>query len=278
MFRFLSAFLAVIILTAAGGFTGFAENTSAQASQSAQAVQLPILMYHFIVENRGEHHISPDEFERDLAFLAKNNYTTIGISDLVAFVHEGKPLPKKPVMLTFDDGYYNNYVHAFPLLIKYNAKAVINIIGDHTDIWSNNFYEDMQHGHVTWEHIREMLDSGLVEIGNHTYSMHENRHGRRGSTRKPGEELMTFQRLFGRDINRLQDRVLRETGVTPDAFAFPYHAVCEDAIQVLRILGFRAVFTGAGKSNTITPGNSDCLFDLRRMNRSRFKPAEVLLS
>jgi peptidoglycan/xylan/chitin deacetylase (PgdA/CDA1 family) len=234
-------------------------------------------MYHFLVENRGEHHICPDEFERDLIFLKENGYNTIGISDLTAFVYDNKPLPPNPVMLTFDDGYYNNYVYGFPLLQKYQSKAVINIIGDHTDIWTKNFYEDIQHGHITWEQIREMLDSGLVEIGNHTYSMHQNKHGRKGCTRIEGEELMTFQRLFGRDIQRLQDRMLIETGITPDAFAFPYHAVCDDAVQVLKILGFRVIFTSAGRSNIITPGDADSLYDLYRVNRSRFRSVEQIL-
>lgn len=246
-------------------------------SVAAQTIDLPIIMYHFLVENRGEHHISPDEFERDLAFLKQNGYTTISVAELVAFVYESASLPKKPVMLTFDDGYYNNYLYGFPLLQQYQSKAVINIIGDHADIWSKNFYEDLEHGHATWEQLREMVDSGLVEIGNHTYSLHENRRGRRGCTRKEDEPLMEYQRLFGRDVNRLQDRALRETSTTPDAFAFPYHAVCDDAVQVLRILGFRAVFTGAGRSNKITQGKVESLLDLRRMNRSRFRSVESLL-
>ena len=251
---------------------------SAEGGKSDLSVEVPIIMYHFIVENKGEHHISPDEFERDLAFLKENGYTTITVSDLTAFVYENKPLPNKPVMLTFDDGYYNNYVHAFPLLQMYESKAVISIIGDHTDIWSNNFYEDIEHGHATWYHIREMLHSGLVEIGNHTYAMHLNKNGRKGCMRKNGEELMDYQRLFGRDVQRLQTRVLEECGYSPDLFAFPYHAVCEEAVQVLRILGFRAAFTGSGKSNTITPGDYDCLFDLKRTNRSRLRPVEAILN
>jgi len=269
MKKFLSLIITVII---------FVAPAHANAVQPLQPIELPIIMYHFLVENRGEHHISPDEFERDLVFLKENGYTTIGICDLTAFVYDNKPLPDKPVMLTFDDGYYNNYVHGYPLLQKYGMKAVISIIGDHTDIWSNNFYEDIEHGHVTWTLIREMLDSGLVEIGNHTYSMHQNKHGRKGCVRKDGESLMDYQRLFGRDVQRLQTRILAECGFSPDLFAFPYHAVCDDAIQVLRILGFRAAFTGSGKTNTITPGDADCLFDLRRVNRSRLRPVERILN
>jgi peptidoglycan/xylan/chitin deacetylase (PgdA/CDA1 family) len=264
---FLAAFMLITVIVGDGRHT----------SVGSASVDLPIIMYHFITENKGEHHISPDEFERDLIFLSKNGYNTIGISDLIAFVHENKPLPPNPVMLTFDDGYYNNYVHAFPLLKKYNAKAVISVIGDHTDIWTGNFYEDINSGHMTWAHIREMHNSGFAEFGNHTYSMHLMKHGRRGSSRKDGESLLDYQRLFGRDVNRLQTRFLEETGFAPEVFSFPYHAVCEDAIHVLKILGFRAAFTKSGKSNTITQGDPDCLFDLLRTNRSRLRPVENIL-
>ena len=254
----------------------------AENIDNLQSVELPILMYHFLNENKGEHFISPDEFEQDLIFLKENGFNTIGISDLIAFVYDNEPLPDNPVMLTFDDGYYNNYVYGFPLLKEYNKKAVISIIGDHTDIWSDNFYEDLKHGHITWNHIREMRESGLVEIGNHTYAMHQNRHGRRGCTRKDGESLLDYQRIFGRDINRLQNRVFEECGFSPDVFAFPYHAICTDAIEVLKILGFRAAFTGAqiaaGIPNTITPGDINGLFDLRRVNRSRLRCAEKILT
>ena len=244
---------------------------------AAETVEVPIIMYHFLTENKGELYISPDEFERDLVFLRENSYNTIGISDLVAFVHEGRPLPPNPIMLTFDDGYYNNYVHGFPLLLKYNAKAVISVIGDHTDIWSGNFYEDMEAGHITWTIIREMQASGLVEFGNHTYAMHRIKNGRRGCIRKDGEALMDYQRLFGRDVNRLQTRFIEECGIAPVLFAFPYHAVCEEAVHVLQILGFRAAFTKSGKSNTITQGDQDALFDLRRTNRTRLRSVEAIL-
>jgi peptidoglycan/xylan/chitin deacetylase (PgdA/CDA1 family) len=272
--RVLSLILSAALLAAAVSAN---EESELEFLEPLEPVELPIIMYHFLVENRGEHHISPEEFERDLVFLRDNGYNTIGISDLTAFVYDNKPLPENPVMLTFDDGYYNNYKYGFPLLKKHSSKAVISIIGDHTDIWSSNFYEDIEHGHMIWEQIREMLRSGFVEIGNHTYSMHQNKHGRRGCTRKDGESLLDYQRLFGRDVNRLQNRIFEECGFTPDVFAFPYHAVCDDAIAVLQILGFRAAFTGAGKSNTITPGDVDCLFNLRRVNRSRLRPVENIL-
>jgi predicted deacetylase len=72
--------------------------------------------------------------------------------------------------------------------------------------------------------------------------------------------------------------MLEECGYDMDSFAFPYHAVCNEAIQVLKILGFRAAFTESGKYNCITQGDIDCLYDLRRVNRSRLRSAEMILS
>ncbi|MCL1832233.1 MAG: polysaccharide deacetylase family protein [Oscillospiraceae bacterium] len=242
-------------------------------------VQLPILMYHFIVENRGDLHICPTEFERDLRFLQENGYNTVGVTDLYEFVYAGVPLPPNPVMLTFDDGYYNNYHYAFPLLQEYNAKAVIFVIGAHADIWSENFYEDTHSGHLTWEQIREMSDSGLVEFGGHTYDMHKLR-GRKGVARWEGENLWEFQRVFGRDTQKFNDRFAEELGYTPTAFAFPFHEVCDDAANVLQILGYRALFTYRAKNtrNELIAGEPDCLLNLYRMNRSRLRSAQDILS
>jgi peptidoglycan/xylan/chitin deacetylase (PgdA/CDA1 family) len=182
-------------------------------------------------------------------------------------------------MLTFDDGYYNNYHYAFPLLQEYNAKAVIFIIGGHTDIWSENFYEDIQSGHLTWEQIRTMSDSGLVEFGGHTYDMHKMR-CRKGAARTEGENLLDYQRIFGRDTQKLNDRFTEEIGFAPNAFAFPFHEVCEDAKGVLRTLGYRALFTYRGKNatNEIVAGDPDCLLNLYRINRSRLRSAEDILA
>jgi peptidoglycan/xylan/chitin deacetylase (PgdA/CDA1 family) len=244
-------------------------------------VNLPILMYHFVVENRGDLHICPYEFERDLAFLRENGYSTIGVSELIDFVYLGVPLPPNPVMLTFDDGYYNNYHYVFPLLREYDMKAVIFIIANHTDIWSENFYEDLHAGHLTWEQIREMQDSGHVEFGGHTYNMHKVRDedGRRGAARMDGECLCEFERVFGRDTQRLNERFAEETGLVPNTFAFPFHEVCEDAIRVLQAHGYRAFFTyrGTNARNRIAVGDRDSLLNLYRVNRSMTRNAQMIL-
>ena len=83
------------------------------------SVRVPILMYHSILKDsarQGKYVISPAVLAADLDALQVKGYTAITVSDLLAYVQDGADLPEKPVMITFDDGYYNNYIYAYPLL------------------------------------------------------------------------------------------------------------------------------------------------------------------
>ena len=94
----------------------------------AEDIRLPVIMYHGLCtkkEKRGRYMIDPDCFEQDLIYLKNNGFQTILVSELVSHFENNTPLPEKPVLLTFDDGYLNNYTIAFPLLKKYNMKAVL---------------------------------------------------------------------------------------------------------------------------------------------------------
>ena len=85
----------------------------------SETVKVPIIMYHGLIKDSSlqtEYFISPDRFEEDLKYIKENGYTPVFMSDLIDFVYENKPLPEKPVVLSFDDGYYNNYCYAYPLL------------------------------------------------------------------------------------------------------------------------------------------------------------------
>ena len=77
------------------------------------SVRVPILMYHSILRDSarqgGKYVISPAVLAADLDALQEKGYTAVTVSDLLAYVQDGADLPEKPVMITFDDGYYNNY-------------------------------------------------------------------------------------------------------------------------------------------------------------------------
>lgn len=249
----------------------------AAAPAGGEAVPLPIFLYHIISPKKTyQYGITPDEFESDLAFLSQNGYSTITMTQLIDSVDSGGSLPPKPVILSFDDGYYNNYVYAFPLLKKYRASMVLSIIGKSTDDFSSRPSDSLSYAHVTWAQIDEMLDSGLVEVQNHTYNLHEISGGRTGCMRKPGESPERYEKVVADDVGRLQKEIAERTGFTPNTFAYPYGKSSESTDDILKKLGFRATLSCDYGVNLIG-GDPDGLFGLRRIERTHGRSVESVL-
>lgn len=170
-----------VVLSVLFVFCPFAAHAAGESDPAADPVLLPIIMYHEVKPNKsGKDAIQPWEFEADLKWLADNGYTTIVMADLIAYVRDGTPLPEKPIILSFDDGYYNNYVYVLPLLQQYSARIVLSLLGRNTDDFTEWPSESIDYAHVTWDQLNEMLDTGLVEVQNHSYDLHaytSERHG-----------------------------------------------------------------------------------------------------
>ena len=142
----------------------------------------------------------PDMLERQILFLKANGYTPISLEELTTAYRAGKSSIQKPVMLTFDDGYLDNYQNLFPLLKKYNVPALIFLITDRVGTPE----------YMSWDQIKEMQDSGLVSFGSHSLS-----HRRLRSL--PDEEIV-------REITESK-RVLEEKlGRPVTAFCYPFGA------------------------------------------------------
>lgn len=137
--------------------------------------QVPIITYHSVVENpTSNSEISPETFEMQIKTLKELGYTSILFEDLVAYVENGIELPEKPICITFDDGYLNNYEITYPILQKYQMKATIFVIG--VSVGSLTNYKDTNYPitpHFTYEQAIEMMNSGLISIQSHTYDMHQ---------------------------------------------------------------------------------------------------------
>ena len=97
-----------------------------------EGVFLPILMYHSVLKDpskTGKYVITPESLEEDLRYLQQHGYRTVVMQDVIDFVYNGVQLPEKPVVLTFDDGFYNNLTYLLPLLIEYDMKAIVAPVG-----------------------------------------------------------------------------------------------------------------------------------------------------
>lgn len=248
------------------------------ASSADVGIKLPILMYHGIRKDssaQNKYVISPEEFENDLKFLKENGYDTIVVADLLEYFDNGKSLPDKPIMLTFDDGCLNNYTYAFPLLKKYNAKIVLSPIGRYIDEYSENGDKNPSYAQADWSTLREMADSGLVELQNHTYNMHEPT-GRIGASQKTGESDEDYKKALTADLNKFNERMKAELNITPTAFVYPYGAMSDASHEIIKDLGFRASFDCAEKLNIIK--SEDDLYEMHRFIRPHGKSVSEILS
>lgn len=237
-------------------------------AQTENAVAVPIVMYHSLLKSKsGDYIVHPETLENDLKYIQSKGYTTITMTDLINYVYDDSALPEKPIIITFDDGYYNNLSYAVPLLHKYNMKAIISIVGQYTDTFSKADEANANYGHLRWKDINELMTDGSVEFQNHTYNLHSIKNGRKGCRRRSGESLEAYTTLLTNDITKLQEE-FRENcnGYTPNTFTYPYGAISKDSIPIIKELGFKASLSCVSGINYITK-DSECLYSLKRNNR-----------
>jgi peptidoglycan/xylan/chitin deacetylase (PgdA/CDA1 family) len=181
---------------------------------------IPVLNYHQV--NNDAHNIltlSSSEFDAQMAYLAKAGYTTVTPDQLIDYLHDGKSLPPKPIMITFDDGYEDNYRVAYPILQKYDFTATMFLITDF--VGSNGRY-------LTWEQVKEMHDKGF-SFGSHTLS--------HIVLTNASDDDMRVQLIKSREAIewRLKQKV--------EYLAYPGGFYNQRVIEVAKQAGYRAAFT-----------------------------------
>lgn len=252
---------------------------SAADKRSDDAVDLPIIMYHSILKENSvysKYIVSPYQLEQDLVYIRDNGYTTITVSDLVRYVYDSKPLPEKVIMLTFDDGYYNNYHYMFPLLKKYNMRAVVSPVVSVCEEYTNNSEEKtVSYGYCSFEDIKEMQMSGFVEMANHSYDMHHTK-GRSGINKMHSESVELYNTTVGADIEKAQQKLFDITGIKPVCMVYPLGAYCEDSEKLIKSMGFLSSMTCETGINSITR-DVECLYKLKRLLRPPDKGIEQLI-
>lgn len=245
----------------------FAAVFTVSAARAEETVKIPVVMYHSVLKDESRHGkyvISPAEFENDLLYLKEHGYETILISDLIAYT-QGGTLPEKPILLTFDDGYYNNYLYAFELAKKYRCKFVISPIGYYSDYYTETGEKNGYYTHCLWEQLREMADSGLVEVQSHSYNLHKSR-GRVGVKKLSGETEAQYEAMLTEDLLLAQKKIKAEVGKAPTAFVYPFGAMSKTTPELIRKLGFSATLTCEEKVSSVSR-DPESLYGLGRYLR-----------
>ena len=212
---------------------------------------LYILMYHSVVEGDdsgcNDWMTTTQHLREDLQWLKDHGYTSVLPSELAS----GTPLPEKAVLITFDDGYADNYQLAYPILQEFQAKAVIALIAERI--------QDGVPGFLTWDMCREMADSGLVEFGSHSYDSH--REDPRGIKRMSGESREAYEARIFPDLEQSIQLIEDNVGQKVVYFAYPHGQTESWASDFLAQHFAVTVTTRHGSANT-----SGGLYDLNRFN------------
>ena len=256
-----------------------ADETQASGGESAfreisrnkkEGVFVPIIMYHGLLEDdlrQGDYVVKPENFISDMEFLIANGYTSVFVSELIDYAENGTPLPEKPVVITFDDGHYNVMHYAYPYMKEHGIKGVMSVVGSYTERAAEEDEHNPNYSALTWDEIRTLHQSGVFEIGNHTYDMHS-LDCRKGSLKLLGESDEEYQRVLTEDIGRLQGLLTDKADVTPVIFTYPFGFVSDESVEILAKMGFKALLTCYEKPNYITHVQGDfSLMSLNRYNR-----------
>jgi peptidoglycan/xylan/chitin deacetylase (PgdA/CDA1 family) len=200
---------------------------------------VPIIMYHKIDGNSAVSRlsVSPENFRAQMKFLKKHKYNVVRLEDLAEMLKE-KKLPSKTIAITFDDGYEDNYLNAYPVLKETGLTATIFVIPAMVG----------KEGYLTWGQIAEMSESGIVTIGSHTLT----------HSWLPG---MAVQQL-DREITDSKSSIESHLGKKVNTFSYPLGGFNKDVRD-------RVIKAGYKISAATNPGKKYPKHDLFAMKRLR---------
>ena len=220
---------------------------AASINATAQELDIAAVCYHSVTDNPltlSEYRISGEEFRADLEYFTSRGYTFMKPCEL------WYAQPGKNMALTFDDGYDDFYEVVFPLLKEYNAKAAVYLIASEID----------KTGYLKSWQIKELDESGLVEIGNHTTIVHNY-----GWTRDDYTSDLLKVNEFMEDVKDCSSRIYNILGHGTESIAYPSGQYTEQMDRILRYnLGYTTTFT---TDYGIIKTQADILSPMKRVYR-----------
>ena len=248
------------------------------------SAQVPILMHHHLSEDvTNSEMVSPEQFQAQIRALSEAGYTGVSFDELQAYVLRGAPLPEKPVVITFDDGYESNYTLAYPILQKYGMKATIFAIGVS---FGKDHYKDTDYAitpHFGAAEAAEMAASGLISIQSHTYDMHQWPPYESGSAVRenilplPGEGEEAYVQALTEDFTRSRALLEDAAGQPVDVLAYPAGQYSTLAQVTLQSLGVHVTLSTNPGVNTVVRGLPQTLYAMLRFGITEDVTPEALL-
>lgn len=235
-----------------------------EASKPWPQNQFLVLAYHDVEDDAADQRylsVRTSALNEQISWLLHNGYHVISVQDILD-AHDGKKtLPPKAVLLSFDDGYSSFYTRVWPLLQAWNVPALWAPVGSWVDTPENqkvNFGGLMtpRDRFATWDMVRELSRSPLIEIGSHTWASHYGIPANPQGSREPAianrfydkatgryETDRQFNQRIGDDVRKVTDKITQVTGKAPRAWVWPYGAANGTSLAIARQQGYQLAFT-----------------------------------
>lgn len=255
----------LLILTLASVFVAYCPAVSAESSNHLS--KLAIVMYHNTVPDKlspSKYVITESELRTDFDFLKNNGYNVLSLEKVLYMVENNISLPEKSVLLTFDDGYIYNMDIVIPLLQEYSYTAVFAVVGEFTALNKSRSDLSKAYTYLDYDDIKACSDSGVVEIAYHSYFLHHCNKTDKGVVIRSGESNDDYIKRFRADTDMLSLK-LKEQGIQPSCYVYPYGLFCKQSESVLDDLDIPFSLTCSEGINTIKSKKSLRL--MKRINR-----------
>jgi peptidoglycan/xylan/chitin deacetylase (PgdA/CDA1 family) len=199
---------------------------------------VPVLMYHRFGYEQSTLFVTPENFRKQMGYLKRKGCDVISLDELVEGIQTGRKFKHNTVAITVDDGYEDNYIHAYPVLKENNFPAAIFIIADHIGVVK---------GFLTWEEVSQMLKNRIT-FGAHTKT----------DVYVPSlaDDASLWEETAGAK-KLIEDKI----GVRVNFFCYPTGGFTERAKEVLKKAGYKAAFT---TNRGFADFNKD-LYELKRV-------------
>ncbi|MFH0925171.1 MAG: polysaccharide deacetylase family protein [bacterium] len=205
---------------------------------------IPVLMYHHVKKKNGFITVTIENFEQQMRYIKEHNYNPITSLDLYNYLITGYLPAPKPILITFDDGFLDNYLYAFPILKKYNLKATIFAITSRIDEATADAQGNGEF--CTWEILKEMFSSGLIDIQAHTHQ-----HIRFDKSYDDKNRLLEV--LKG-DLQKAKSLIEGRLSKKCKFMAWPWGFYNQEYTELALMLGYQGMFT-TKKGINITGGD-----------------------
>jgi biofilm PGA synthesis lipoprotein PgaB len=237
-------------------------------SAIADEPSFQVISYHDIRDDvagdfdADQYAVSTRNLMEQFTWLRDNDFHPVSVDAIIAAYEDRRPLPPNAVLLTFDDGLASFYSRVYPLLRLFRYPAVVSVVSSWIETEAAVDYVGIKRqagDFLSWEQLREMQDSGLVEIASHSHDLHTGIRGNPQGNMQPaattrlfdGEHYETetaYVERVRRDLSLSVDTIHENTGHKPRIITWPYGALNDAAADVAAELGMRISLTLAPKT------------------------------